>query len=139
MSSNFMYAMLKALNNSQIQGQFGEILDAKATVTLANLEAEAMSQWDDALGDVSGDIASIAAGISGDDPTGQADLQAAESYYQTLSTKSQAAQNVYDSNTQASQQATGQDGTNMQNQAQLVTTLSSISATLASLLGHAYT
>lgn len=129
---NFLYAMLNAVNKDQQTMQWQEIADSNTTIKDANIEEQYYSAWDTILQLQAASIATLAKG------TNQSLLQAAQAKYQEESTTAQSQQNMCDGATQASQQTVGQDGSNLQNQAQLASTLSSVASNMASLIGHAY-
>lgn len=134
---NFLYAMLNAVNNDQQTMQWQEIADSQTTTANAQLEEQYYSQWDLVLKNDA--IAISQEAPKATTPGGQAQMTALQSKYQSDSTTAQTQQNECDGATQASQQMVGQDGSNLQNQAQLASTLNSVASNMASLLGHAYT
>lgn len=136
---NFLYAMLNAVNKDQQTMQWQEISDSQTTAADAQIEEGYYTEWDGLLQQDAANISAIANGSNPGSQTNQAKLQADQAKYQSDSTEAQTQQNVCDGATQASQQTVGQDGSNLQNQAQLASTLNSVASNMASLLGHAYT
>jgi hypothetical protein len=133
---NFLYAMLNAVNKDQQTMQWQEISDSSTTTANAQIEENYYKTWDGILQSIAGSISKEAGNSS--DPNQQAKLQSLQAKYQADSTEAQTQQNVCDGATQAAQQTVGQDGSNLQNQAQLASTLNSVASNMASLLGHAY-
>jgi hypothetical protein len=128
--SNFLRNLLSAVNNCQQTMQWQQIADTNSTINNANLEQSYYAAWNTQLARDASKV--TAAGTTGDD------LTKAQQQYQVDSALAQTQENTCDSATQAAQQAVGQDGTNLQNQAQLASTLNTIGSNLANLIGHAY-
>lgn len=110
--------------------QWQQIADTNSTIANSNLEQTYYSSWNTVLQQ---DAANVAK-----DTGNQNQLTIDQQKYQCDSQTAQTQENTCDSATQAAQQAVGQDGTNLQNQAQLASTLNTISSNLANLIGHAY-
>jgi hypothetical protein len=127
--SNFLKNLLSAVNQCQQSMQWQQIADTTSTINNANLEQDYYSLWNTQLEKDASDVQTAGTG----DP-----LTKAQQKYQCDSALAQTQENTCDSATQAAQQAVGQDGTNLQNQAQLASTLNTIGSNLANLIGHAY-
>lgn len=135
---NFMFALLNAVNNDQNTEQWLQISDSNVTSQDAALEQDCYTSWNAALQRVSSEVQAQAAN-GGTSSNANPALTEAQSIYQTDSTLAQTNETCMDGATQSAQQAVGQDGTNLQNQAQLAQTLNSIGQQMSGMISHAYT
>jgi hypothetical protein len=133
--SNFLQNLLNAVNKDQSTMQWMQISDTNATMMDARMEEQTYTLWNTQL---NADAAAVQSAVSGGGSDESNNVAAANAKYSSDSSISQSAENSADSTTQAAQQAVGQDGTNLQSQAQLAQALNTISSNLASLIGHAY-
>ena len=133
---NFEFALLNAVNNDQNTEQWLQIADSEMTSNDANIEATCYNQWNNALNVIAAVVNGYAAGAT--DTSVKNKLTEAQQQYQVASTMAQTTETQMDGATQSAQQAVGQDGTNLQNQAQLAQTLTSIGSQVANMISHAY-
>lgn len=131
---NFEFALLNAVNNDQNTEQWLQIADSEMTSNDANIEATCYNMWNTALQDIASNVSTAA--TNGSNPN--TDLTIYQQDYQVASTMAQTTETSMDGATQSAQQAVGQDGTNLQNQAQLAQTLNSIGSQVANMISHAY-
>lgn len=122
---NFLFAMLNAVNKDQSTMQWQEQTDSNSTILDANIENTYYKAWNSVL---QKDAAAVKSNAN----------PSTEDQYTADSTTAQTQESMCDGATQASQQTVGQDGSNLQNQAQLASTLNSVASNVASLIGHAY-
>lgn len=134
---NFMFALLNAVNKDQNTEQWLQISDSKVTASDAGLESGCYTAWNTALTSIASLVQKYAAQTSGSKPNNP--LTEEQSQYQLESTEAQTNETSMDGATQSAQQAVGQDGTNLQNQAQLAATLNSIGQQMSGMISHAYT
>lgn len=124
--------MLNAVNRDQCTMQWQQETDSNTTVVDANIEDTYYSAWNSIL---KKDASAVQSAASKNDTNAE---NAAQNQYTADSTQAQTQESMCDGATQASQQTVGQDGSNLQNQAQLASTLNSVASNVASLIGHAY-
>jgi hypothetical protein len=133
---NFEFALLNAVNNDQNTEQWLQIADSEMTSNDANIESTCYNQWNSALKVIASVVNMFAAEAT--NTTFKNDLTEAQQQYQVASTTAQTTETQMDGATQSAQQSVGQDGTNLQNQAQLAQTLTSIGSQVANMISHAY-
>lgn len=134
---NFMFALLNAVNNDQNTMQWLQIADSQTTANDANIESNCYKAWNGVLSYMGKAVEYAAQKAT--KTSAKNTLTEYQQQYQIDSSMSQSNETSMNGATQSAQQAVGQDGTNLQNQAQLAATLNSIGQQMSGMISHAYT
>jgi hypothetical protein len=148
-NESFMYNLISAVARDQNSLTWQQITDGNSTINATNLEYDYYNVYNapgsDGVGGgiLSGDAANVAywAGLAANNSSNSyygLMLQAAQTQYQQDSTEAQADESECDGQVQASQNQTGTDSTDLQNKAQLATSINMIGSTLSNILQQVY-